>query len=254
MRAVRKLPVAELFQQQTKEVVLATGVTIAVFGLFYFVIVYLPTYVSLSCRNAISLHRRRAGVQPRNGPRGSSHTIYRVAPDRAIWRLLGRNLHSASARKNAEIAKAITEAHCKTTGAPADFVSCSFVEIPSGVFECHARHKPDDDQDGACKKVCKANRFERLEPGLLHLRAVQGPQCFLHRAQAFPRPPTSARASSGRESPALRHRQAGAASPGRLARTRLRRGQGRGGGGDPAPGQALRIPLVRLLGDCPTIS
>jgi len=39
---------------------------------------------------------------------------------------------SASARKRAEIAKAITEAHCKTTGAPADFVSCSFVEIPSG--------------------------------------------------------------------------------------------------------------------------
>jgi len=39
---------------------------------------------------------------------------------------------STSARKKAEIAKAITEAHCKTTGAPADFVSCSFVEIPSG--------------------------------------------------------------------------------------------------------------------------
>lgn len=46
MQAVRKLPVAELFQQQTKEVVLATGVTIAVFGLFYFVIVYLPTYAT----------------------------------------------------------------------------------------------------------------------------------------------------------------------------------------------------------------
>jgi len=46
MPAVRKLPVAELFQQQTKEVVLATGVTIAVFGLFYFVIVYLPTYAT----------------------------------------------------------------------------------------------------------------------------------------------------------------------------------------------------------------
>jgi|RhiMethySRZTD1v2_1073278.scaffolds.fasta_scaffold1089971_2 phenylpyruvate tautomerase PptA (4-oxalocrotonate tautomerase family) len=39
---------------------------------------------------------------------------------------------SVSARKKVEIAKAITEAHCKTTGAPPDFVSCSFVEIPAG--------------------------------------------------------------------------------------------------------------------------
>jgi len=45
-KAVRKLPVAELFQQQAKEVALATGATIAVFGLFYFVIVYLPSYAT----------------------------------------------------------------------------------------------------------------------------------------------------------------------------------------------------------------
>ena len=43
-QAVRKLPVAELFQQQAKQVALATGATIAVFGLFYFAIVYLPSY------------------------------------------------------------------------------------------------------------------------------------------------------------------------------------------------------------------
>jgi phenylpyruvate tautomerase PptA (4-oxalocrotonate tautomerase family) len=39
---------------------------------------------------------------------------------------------SVSARRKAEIAKAITEAHCKVTGAPAVFVSCSFVEVPPG--------------------------------------------------------------------------------------------------------------------------
>ena len=39
---------------------------------------------------------------------------------------------SISARKKAEIAKAVTQAHCRTTGAPADWVSCSFVEIPAG--------------------------------------------------------------------------------------------------------------------------
>src|SRR6185295_880180 len=43
-QGVRKLPVAELFQQQAKQVALATGATIAVFGLFYFAIVYLPSY------------------------------------------------------------------------------------------------------------------------------------------------------------------------------------------------------------------
>jgi metabolite-proton symporter len=44
--AVRKLPVVELFQQQAKQVALATGATIAVFGLFYFAIVYLPSYAT----------------------------------------------------------------------------------------------------------------------------------------------------------------------------------------------------------------
>lgn len=43
-QAVRKLPVAELFQQQARQVARATGATIAVFGLFYFAIVYLPTF------------------------------------------------------------------------------------------------------------------------------------------------------------------------------------------------------------------
>ena len=39
---------------------------------------------------------------------------------------------STSARRKVEIAKAITETHCRVTGAPADYVSCSFVEVPSG--------------------------------------------------------------------------------------------------------------------------
>lgn len=41
---VRKLPVVELFRKQTKELVLATGSTIAVFGLFYLAITYITTY------------------------------------------------------------------------------------------------------------------------------------------------------------------------------------------------------------------
>jgi len=43
-QGVRKLPVAELFRDQAKQVALATGATIAVFGLFYFAIVYLASY------------------------------------------------------------------------------------------------------------------------------------------------------------------------------------------------------------------
>lgn len=42
---------------------------------------------------------------------------------------------SVSAQKKAEIARAMTEAHCRITGAPADFVSCSFVVVPAdGLF------------------------------------------------------------------------------------------------------------------------
>ena len=39
---------------------------------------------------------------------------------------------SISARRKAEIAKAITETHCEVTGAPADYVSCTFIEVPDG--------------------------------------------------------------------------------------------------------------------------
>ena len=42
---------------------------------------------------------------------------------------------SVSAHKKVEIAKAMTDAHCRITGAPADFVSCSFVVVPAdGLF------------------------------------------------------------------------------------------------------------------------
>jgi metabolite-proton symporter len=51
-QTVRKLPVAELFREQTREVALATGATIAVFGLFYFVIVYLASYATQTLKFA----------------------------------------------------------------------------------------------------------------------------------------------------------------------------------------------------------
>jgi len=38
---------------------------------------------------------------------------------------------SVSAQRKAEIARAITAAHCEVTGAPADYVSCSFAEVPA---------------------------------------------------------------------------------------------------------------------------
>jgi len=41
---VRKLPVVDLFREQTKELVLASGSTIAVFGLFYLAITYMASY------------------------------------------------------------------------------------------------------------------------------------------------------------------------------------------------------------------
>jgi phenylpyruvate tautomerase PptA (4-oxalocrotonate tautomerase family) len=39
---------------------------------------------------------------------------------------------SISAQRKAEIARAVTATHCEVTGAPADYVSCSFVEVPAG--------------------------------------------------------------------------------------------------------------------------
>ena len=41
---------------------------------------------------------------------------------------------SVSARRKAEIAQAITETHCKVTGAPADYVNVSFVEVGQGAL------------------------------------------------------------------------------------------------------------------------
>lgn len=37
---------------------------------------------------------------------------------------------STSALRKKEIAEAITEAHCRVTGAPANYVNCTFVEVP----------------------------------------------------------------------------------------------------------------------------
>jgi phenylpyruvate tautomerase PptA (4-oxalocrotonate tautomerase family) len=39
---------------------------------------------------------------------------------------------SISAKRKTEIAKAITAVHCEVTGAPIDYVSVSFVEVPAG--------------------------------------------------------------------------------------------------------------------------
>lgn len=39
---------------------------------------------------------------------------------------------SISAQRKAEIAHAITTTHCEVTGAPKEYVSCSFVEMPPG--------------------------------------------------------------------------------------------------------------------------
>ena len=37
---------------------------------------------------------------------------------------------SPSTRRKKEIAEAITEAHCRVTGAPTHYVNCSFTEVP----------------------------------------------------------------------------------------------------------------------------
>jgi len=39
---------------------------------------------------------------------------------------------SATARKKAEVAAAVTAAHAEITGAPREYVNCSFVEVPPG--------------------------------------------------------------------------------------------------------------------------
>ena len=39
---------------------------------------------------------------------------------------------SISAQRKAEIARAVTATHCEVTGAPKDYVSCAFVEVPPG--------------------------------------------------------------------------------------------------------------------------
>lgn len=38
---------------------------------------------------------------------------------------------SATARRKAEVAAAVTKAHVAVTGAPADYVNCVFVEVPA---------------------------------------------------------------------------------------------------------------------------
>jgi phenylpyruvate tautomerase PptA (4-oxalocrotonate tautomerase family) len=39
---------------------------------------------------------------------------------------------SATARKKSEVAAAVTAVHAEITGAPRDYVNCSFVEVPPG--------------------------------------------------------------------------------------------------------------------------
>jgi len=39
---------------------------------------------------------------------------------------------SATARKKAEVAAAVTAVHAGVTGAPGQYVNCSFVEVPPG--------------------------------------------------------------------------------------------------------------------------
>jgi len=39
---------------------------------------------------------------------------------------------SATARKKAEVAVAVTAAHAQVTGAPREYVNCSFAEVPTG--------------------------------------------------------------------------------------------------------------------------
>ena len=39
---------------------------------------------------------------------------------------------SATARKKAEVAAAVTAAHAQITGAPPEYVNCSFTEVPPG--------------------------------------------------------------------------------------------------------------------------
>jgi phenylpyruvate tautomerase PptA (4-oxalocrotonate tautomerase family) len=39
---------------------------------------------------------------------------------------------SATARKKAEVAAAVTAAHAQITGAPPEYVNCSFTEVPAG--------------------------------------------------------------------------------------------------------------------------
>jgi phenylpyruvate tautomerase PptA (4-oxalocrotonate tautomerase family) len=39
---------------------------------------------------------------------------------------------SATARKKAEVAAAVTTVHAQITGAPREYVNCSFVEVPPG--------------------------------------------------------------------------------------------------------------------------
>jgi phenylpyruvate tautomerase PptA (4-oxalocrotonate tautomerase family) len=42
---------------------------------------------------------------------------------------------SATARKNAEVAAAVTTAHTQITGAPRGYVNCSFTEVaPGSIF------------------------------------------------------------------------------------------------------------------------
>ena len=69
-----------------------------------------------------------------------------------------------SAQRKAEIATAVTRVHTETTGAPARYVNCSFVEVPPGSIFVAG----DAVEAGRMVGIIRRGRSEDMKRRLLH--------------------------------------------------------------------------------------
>ena len=71
---------------------------------------------------------------------------------------------SATLERKAEIARAVTKVHSETTGAPASYVHCSFVEMPRGSMFVSGEETTTPRMTG----LIRAGRSAELRARLIH--------------------------------------------------------------------------------------
>jgi phenylpyruvate tautomerase PptA (4-oxalocrotonate tautomerase family) len=138
---------------------------------------------------------------------------------------------SATARKKAEVAAAVTAVHAEVTGAPSQYVNCSFVEVPPGsIFVAGTAVEA-----GRMVGLIRQGRSEEVKRKLITAladprvsvtgEAIEDIALFLHEVPGIPGDGERPAASGGIRRPEV-------AGPGTFRRgpnertARLRRGRG----------------------------